>query len=317
MAINTIENPLLVLEFDGTGRSGKGTIVADTAAKHEGVATEETGGDYRVVTKVLLDSERIDPEMSKDTIQGIVGKLGVDEIAEIVAARPAIVSEHGLESLYVSSVGSTVSSISPIASVRKAVKAGFRKRVEAVVADDDHNILLVDGRNLKEVVRQIPETTLVLSTFTSCLPIEAAMREIARRGTETPDTFEVIYDEIEKRNRDDAQRTIDPVKPQDGALDYWYDQTALQFTIARATQLYYGGDETEAVRQMFSPSREFTDVPRYGVAALAMLSGKQIHFDTTYFRNYEKPKEAMLEAANIMFEEALALALEDGLISVE
>ncbi|MEJ0073559.1 MAG: hypothetical protein WDN27_05835 [Candidatus Saccharibacteria bacterium] len=42
MAINTPENPLLVFEYSGTGRSGKGTIVKDLLDIAPSIASEET-----------------------------------------------------------------------------------------------------------------------------------------------------------------------------------------------------------------------------------------------------------------------------------
>lgn len=123
-----VDPDLLVFEYSGTARSGKGTIVSYLATQHEGLVTDETGADYRAVTKALLAAEQIDPDMSTETIQQVVGNIGLGHLTEIAADRLTVIGEHGRESLYNADVNEMVARIAPVQALRKAIKAGFMKR---------------------------------------------------------------------------------------------------------------------------------------------------------------------------------------------
>jgi cytidylate kinase len=304
---NTESGPLRVFEYGGTARSGKGTIVADIAEGNPTIATEETGADYRTLTRVLIDEGQIEPGMPDEIVAATVGRIATPAITSIVARRHELVSEKGLPSLYNGDVNGLVSAVSPIIAVRKAVKAGFVRRVEAIVGDEQHDKLLVDGRNLAPVVAAIPGAKLVMRTFVSCLAIEGAMREVARNGQEgDSEALWNAYRAIDRRNTNDADRTVDPVKPDEDAVDYWYDRDLFTYSLRRIADRLYGGDLTRAAVETFSGFREYTDVVRHGAGAKAVITGRQIHFDTTAFRSYQgKPKGRMLEAAHAMFDEAL------------
>lgn len=309
-------NNLLVLEYGGTARSGKGTIVSHLAARHEGVATEETGADYRMVTRVLLDEGVIDPQMAPIDIVNKVNDVGSGNLTDIVASRNVYQQMSGLEKLYETDVSTTVASVSPVEIVRKAVKAGFTKRIEAVRDSGDHEILLVDGRNLKPVIDKIDGVELGMRTFVSCNPSEGAWREVSRQGIEigtkeSQVAFVSAYEAIESRNRADANRAVDPVRPDANAIDYWYD-----FAVQRNTREWYArqeGHEGSADEWFLgefgveNPKRKERELLRRSVGALAYTTMKQIKFETDCFRTHEQPKEAMLEAANITFEEAVVV----------
>lgn len=64
------------------------------------------------------------------------------------------------------------------------MKAGFKSRVEAVRDDDEHDVLLVDGRNLNSVVETVEGVRLLMRTFVSCSPTGAAWRECSRKGVD-------------------------------------------------------------------------------------------------------------------------------------
>lgn len=301
-------NTLYVYEYGGTGRSGKGTGVEDIATRHPGVATEETGADYRCVTFSLYQEGSITPDMPESVIVEKVAQVHNTDLTDIVADRRAIVEQHGLDVFYTPEVTDMVSLVSPLDSVRKAVKAGFTKRVIAV-RDSEVETLLVDGRNLAPVVEAIPGVSLVMRTFLSCYPIEAAFRECARQGIdlgteEGQGELSKIAASIEKRNKNDAARDNDPVVPDQDAIDYWYDPLVFEYTIKKYRQQHNLG-YNDAVLEMFGkPGADYTDHPRSGVGLLAVLTGLQINFDTTSFRIYEDPKQAMLDTMNEMFEEA-------------
>jgi cytidylate kinase len=287
--MSTSEAELLVFEYGGTARSGKGTIVAHLSETHEGVTVEETGADYRAVTRTLLMANLLEVDMPRDVIDKVVNDLELADLTEMVAERNALVEEHGLESLYTEDVNGLVGLVSPNETVRKAVKGGFKKRVEKVRDNGEHRVLLVDGRNLAPVVETVDETLLTLRSFVRCTDTEAAKRECAREGVQFfSDRGQEILKDITDRNKADKERTNDPVKPDPDTLDYWHSG--------------FGAGS----------------ILRRGLATKAAITQRQICFDTDPFSAYAhgdgiKSKAMMLEAANVVFEEAL-YAVDKGII---
>jgi len=304
--------PLLVFEYGGTGRSGKGSIVQHLANTHPGVVSDETGADYRALTRTLITDEVISPDMPGEVIAKEISSIDDNVLTEMVANRKALVETVGLASLYEPDVQGLVASVSPLINVRKAVKAGFAQRVRAV-RDSEAEVLLVDGRTLAPIIEKIRGTRLVLRTFVSCYPAEAALREVERQGLEigSPEgrtVWESSYGLVMARNEADATRTIDPVRPDADAIDYWADQVVLEQTIQDYMRTNGVTEKADALMQMF-PNRhaDMSDYPRTGAATFAVNSGRQLHFNTTPFRGYTEcdPREAMLDAATVMFDETL------------
>lgn len=301
---------LAVAECGGVARSGKGTIVAHYATHRAGVATEETGADYRLTTKDLLVKGKLEPGMPPEVVQKQVAAVGAKAIEEVVANRKELVAQYGHDSLYAPDVTDVVGDVSPITIVRKAVKAGFIKRVKAVRDSGKYQALLVDGRNLAPVVAQVPGTKLILSTFISCYPVEAALRDCARRKIDVKTeagqaAFQETLRLIQKRNARDASRTNDPVRPAENAIDYWNDQTSLEETLHSIATDRGVADHWDLLA-LFSDGREFTDITRRGVGRRAHQTGRQVHLDTTCFRSYDDPKGDMLIATTAILDEAFS-----------
>lgn len=191
-----------------------------------------------------------------------------------------------------------------MAAVRKALKAGFTRRVEAVVKDDTYNVLLVDGRNLAPIIRSISGTELVMRTFVGCEDYEAARREVAKNGEQGDHTaYQRAFARTKKRNHDDATRAVDPVVPDEGSVDYWHNDEVSYLTTKYVADTLYEGDWDAAIAGF--PG--YMHAVRRGAGQIAAQAGRQVHFDTTYFNEcLGTPKKLMLQAADVMFEEALA-----------
>jgi len=302
---------LQVFEYNGTARSGKGSIVAWLSEVHPEVATDETGADYRTLTYFLVDGELIDPEMPAENIAKTIEKLSVGSLSEFVAQRQIVEEQLGSDTLYSPEVSSLVHHVAPLEVVRDAVKKGFSKRVEQVRDNEEHRILLVDGRNLTPVITSIKGTELVMRTFVYCIPIEGAYRECVRAGLE-PGTeawdaaFMKNLEMIEERNAVDSNRAQDPVVQEANAINYWGSNALMRNTVRLYSDYLFDGDEAEAMRYIFtSDNSDFTDVPRIGAGYKAVKENRQVYFNTTPFRTYSNSKHAMLLAANNMFEEAI------------
>lgn len=296
-----------VFEYSGTPRSGKGSIVGHISSIYEGVAVEEAGADYRVLTRSLLETSVLEAGLPIEEVAKRVERLGIASLTGILAEKAAILEEFGHDSLYMWDVADLVGMVAPNPDVQAAVNTGFGQRVEGVIQSGESQILLVDHRNSVPIIRAIPAARLVMRTFVSCMPIEAAWRECARQGIVLGgEDFMNVYHGIVERSELDANRKIDPVVPDEYAIDYWYDQTIFDMTTRRIADLLYEGDYWRAVKESFSEFREFTDVIRHGAGAKAIQTGRQIKFDTTPFREFVlDPKADMLRAARIMFDEAL------------
>ncbi len=310
---NTEISDLYVFEFGGTGRSGKNTIVSHLAETYPGIATEETGRDYRVVTKKLLLDGVIELDMPDEVVTKTVDNVGAKSLTDIVSEAHSFVSQHGVEAIHSDDVNKLVGVISPVQALRSAVKSGFQNRIEKKRDDDNYGILLVDGRNLAPVVRGVAGVELVMRTFVTCESSEAARREILRQRlsietSEAREMFRRQVELIEKRNDHDRNRSIDPVIPDEDAIDYWKDPWILDMTAQRYADEYFGGDYMESLDQLNVNQRNMKDVFRIGVGTEAASHDRQIYFDTTpFFASYVDSKNAMLTAADQMFMEALML----------
>lgn len=265
---------LLVFEYNGTARSGKGTIVSYLAKRHSQVTVEETGVDYRAIARWLLSTERVNQAMTEPEVIAVVESLGLQALTQVVASRADITSQFGAKSFYSHDVNELVATVAKVKLSRQAVKAGFKRRVEAVRDKAEFKILLVDGRDLAKVLASVNNARLLLRTFVTCTVAEAARRECLRAGI-APDSQagKDIFRSIDKRTQADALRELDPVKPDIDALDYWHPQPL---------------------------------VDRAEIGALAARTNRQVYFDTAKFVDYPDSKSAMCEAAEQMFLSALS-----------
>lgn len=298
------EHKLWVVESNGTPRSGKGTITAGLAETISGSAQDETGADYRAVTFGLMLDELIDPEMDAATIEQIIASLNQSEIASYAAQRYEIVAESGNDALYTPEVNRIVGFVSPFEVVRAAVKDGFSKRVLKHVTNPDTQILFVDGRNLAPVINKIDGAELLLRQFVDCQPLVAAQREALRTGIDLRDPesdawFRQTRADIRNRQLSDERRAIDPVKPDDNSIDYWFNTSILDETaekISRARQITFA----RAAMLLTDKATDFRRDGRHGAGAKAAAENRQVYFDTS-----EVGKEDMLTYARRMVDEAL------------
>lgn len=301
---------LQVIEGNGTARGGKGTILDYLGKKYPNVTTDETGADYRALTLGLIENGTIEPGMPTKAIQSKLAQLSFGDFFDLAQQRQSIIDNHGRASLYTPEVSGTVSRVAPFETVRKAVKAGFRARVEAVRDAGEFDVLAVDGRNLAPVIESIRGTNLLLRTFISCSPFEAAWRECDRLGIEldSAEGKELIAS-ITRRNAEDAdvaRRGADAVRPDTDAIDYWFDAELLGATIEHFAATLYGGDYNVALSELFiNQQHTYKSLTRFGAGTLAVTTNRQINFDTTPFKGRSRPKEAMLEAVDTIYQEAL------------
>jgi len=309
------ERKLWVVEYNGTARSGKGTINSNLANMYVGAGTDETGADYRAVTKGALIDGKIELDMTPDDIVSVVAEMSVDELADYAAQRREIVAEYGTKVLYAPDVDQRVAIVSDLPNVRVAVKEGFKKRVTKAVLDPDISILFVDGRDIGKLVKQVPGAELLLSTFVECSIGTAAQRETAREADEREQAGSPMSDEeremfyqdamrgIEERNRRDTTRGNDPVRVADNPLRYWDNQHVIEAAVQRYV-IEHGVTLTEARNRLRDNYYRFS---RVGAGALAYAQKRQIFYDTNAVGKMD-----MIFRARMMVDEALQQATQSN-----
>lgn len=242
----------------------------------------------------------------------LLKKLALGTLIDLAERRAEIEEVHGKDALYTDELGSVLPHVAEYEKVRKAVKGGFKRRVEAVRDAGEHRILLVDGRNLGSIIQTIVGTRLVMRTFLYCSPTEAARRECLRAGLEegTPEwlkAYEKSHDGIVKRNRADKNRELDPVIPEPNNINYWTSSTLVDETARSLAALIFDGNRAAALYHMATADPDLRSVPRTGAGYMAVRQGRQVYFDTSPFASYDYPGslQSMLQAANTMFTEAV------------
>lgn len=302
------QDNLLVVEYSGSARSGKGSIVQHITQKYAWVASEETGIDYRLLTKRLLADGHITPRMGGEVIDKAIGQLSPEYLKQVTANRDNLINMYGREAFYANNINNLVAEIGKVKKAREAVKHGFTRRVIKIRDSKKTKVLVIDGRNLSEVIRAIDGTKVLLRTYVDCQPLEAALRECERKGIEfdSPEGL-AILESIKARNDKDAKRKIDPLRADADAIPYW--DGPVSNVLAAAKPLLDSPVPGDYLGTLAHISQKFpVEHINRGVGTYSVSSGRQIYFDTTPFRLYRDSKAAMLYAAEVMFEEALTAA---------
>lgn len=304
MATNS-NHKLWVVESSGTPRSGKGTISAGLAETIPGATHDETGADYRTVTLGLLNDKIINPKMDDQQIIKTIEDMDYDSIVHYAAQRYELISEFGNEALYSLDVAKLVGKISPIPSIRQAVKDGFKKRLKVHAENPNIQILFVDGRNLAPVIEQISEINILLRLFVDCQPFIAAKREALRQNIDTTDSlndkwYRDTVQNIQERQKADEYRKLDPVCKDSNSINYWYN-AAIEYETSENLAKQRCITFAAAADMIASGSGgHFRQGGRHGAGAKATAENRQVYFDTT-----EINKPNMLSFVERMVEEAL------------
>lgn len=296
--------------ISGGPRSGKGTLAEHFAERPE-VAKDETGADYRAVTRALLERGTLEPEMDKEAIGKALAQTATSTVVELAANSHAIQAEHGLKSLYTPDVASLVHHVAQHPELRTAIKTGFQERIRAVRDKGDHELLIVDGRNLESVIQAVEDTDLFMRLYTDCSPEEAAIRECLKNGisleaqqtTEGQAEYQAALVRIIERRHEDQTRENDAVRVDENAIDYWNDAEGRAITAADMSE-EWGVPTSLAVERLASKPKSHL---RVGVGGLARRLGRQIYFSTDLREDYPvDPVAPMFDAGDRLLDESLS-----------
>lgn len=310
---------LLVIDISGTPRSGKGTMVKDFAGRFETehpdikVVIEETGKDYRAITRNLLDRGVINTKMDKPAVQTMALQQPLSLYQTVVAERQASFARRTEKPFYDLDVNKMVGMIGSLPMLRGVVKKALQARIAQHVAAQEAGrptLVMLDGRNLSKVVEGNEGTRIIMRSFIECGIYEAALRESADQKTYLSAKGHRILDSITQRLRDDEERAHDPAVADIDAQDYWAGADAQPITKSvQVMALRAANDRNsylEAVR--YAEVKPLKAEPLHGRGAYAVINKRQVRLDTTPFRAFENPKDVMLDFSYEMFAEAVAQA---------
>ena len=227
-------NPLpLLVTFDGEARSGKGTIVQ--AAKDYlrddcgyKVMLIDAGQVFRVLvvaaTKVGVDV---------NDASAIDEFLGDDDQAEksvrLVKDVYHMEKEERDQLLYTNEVGANSAKIGA-RPLSQYFKDNLLKKWLRDAHDEGYEVILLDGRSLEEVGAMLEREKLcrfVLGFYFICDEIVGARRTLGYADrdyddleTEEKQAVDALVEQIQQRNKSDAEREVQPTRRPDGESHY-------------------------------------------------------------------------------------------------
>lgn len=182
-----MQEKAFIIAIDGPAASGKGTLARNLAA-HYGFHHLDTGLTYRAVAKALID-------------QG----LPLDD--EAIAARVARELDlKGLDRNVLSAheIGEAASKVAVMPQVRRALVEAQRQ-----FADNLPGTVL-DGRDIGTVV--CPDAPVKLY-ITASAEVRAERRYQEMRAKNADVDYNVVLDDLKRRDERDMNRSASPLKP--------------------------------------------------------------------------------------------------------
>jgi cytidylate kinase len=209
-----------LVAIDGPAGSGKSSV-ARAVAGRLGVVNLDTGAAYRAAALLAL-REGVDLA-DAEGLAALARRVELDsQGASIDGGR---VRERDLRSPEVSAAASRVSAHAPLREVLLPVQ-----RMAAEKATEEGGAV-VEGRDIGTVV--LPDAEL--KVYLSAAPEERARRRATQTGREGE--LDRIRSAIARRDRQDSEREISPLKPADDAVVLDTTSLSLEEVISRVLDL--------------------------------------------------------------------------------
>lgn len=191
----------ILVTIDGPAGSGKSSV-ARAVADRLGVVNLNTGAAYRAAALLAL-RENVDLQDGP----------GLARLARRIELEPegasidgAMVAEPDLRTPEVSAAASRVSAQGPLREVLLPVQRAAAQKAR------ERGGAVVEGRDIGTVV--LPDAEL--KVYLSAAPEERARRRATQTGRE--DELDRIRDAIARRDRQDSEREVSPLRPAEGAV---------------------------------------------------------------------------------------------------
>jgi cytidylate kinase len=212
-----------LVTIDGPAGSGKSSV-ARAVAGRLGVVNLNTGAAYRAAALLAL-REGVDLE-DGSRLAALAGRVGLDpDGARVDGER---VPEPDLRTPEVSAAASKVSAQPALREVLLPVQ-----RAAAEVARERGGAV-VEGRDIGTVV--LPDAEL--KVYLSAAPEERARRRASQTGREAE--LDRIREAIARRDRQDSEREVSPLKPAPDAVVLDTTSLSLEEVISRVLELADG-----------------------------------------------------------------------------
>ena len=194
---------MINVAIDGPAGAGKSSI-AKAVAKKTGFIYADTGALYRSVALSVIN-KGIDPD-NKSVVCSLLPSLSIKLGFENGEQRVYVNGEDVSDKIRTPEVSMSASKVSAIPEVRQ-----FLFDLQKKIASE--NNIIMDGRDIGTVV--LPDAQLKI--FLTASPEERAKR----RMLETEDksiSFEEILKDIIKRDENDMNRAVSPLKQAEDAV---------------------------------------------------------------------------------------------------
>lgn len=196
---------MISIAIDGPAGAGKSTLSRKTA-KELGFIYVDTGALYRAVGLKFLNLG-FDTELNCN-VEEILKDTTVDIRFVDGEQRVFLDGKDVSESIRTPNASMMASSVSAKSSVR-----AFLLEMQRKLAKD--NNVVMDGRDIGTVV--LPNATVkIYLTASAKARAERRYKELIEKGTAV--TFQEVYDDMVKRDYNDMNREIAPLKQADDAV---------------------------------------------------------------------------------------------------
>ena len=210
----------MLVAIDGPAGSGKSSV-ARAVAEELGVADLNTGGAYRAVALAAL-REGVDLE-DGNALASISHRVSLDGGGVRLDREP--VPERELRAPEVSAAASTVSARPEVREVLLDVQRDAAQRAR------EQGGAVVEGRDIGTVV--LPGADLKI--YLSAEPEERARRRAHQTGREAE--LDRIREAMNRRDRQDSERTTSPLKPAADAVVLDTTALSLEEVVSRVLEL--------------------------------------------------------------------------------
>ena len=206
------------IAIDGPGGAGKSTVAREVA-KRRGFIYVDTGAMYRAVGLFVL--RRGIPADDADAIVACLPEIDIAFIPDGDRGRMTLCGEDVGDEIRTPEASLYASAVSKLPAVREALLGMQRKFA-------DEGGVVMDGRDIGTVI--IPDAELKLF-LTASPEVRAKRRFIELEEKGTPQPYEDVLADIIKRDKNDSEREIAPLKPAEDSIVFINDEFNLEETI--------------------------------------------------------------------------------------
>ena len=219
-AFNT-SSPIPVIAIDGPTASGKGTV-AQRVAKRLGFHYLDSGALYRLAA---LSATRTGISPSDESA---IARIAADMPCRFDGDRIFLADEDVTDAIRTEEAGNMASRIAVIPALRQALiglQIGFRKPPG----------LVADGRDMATII--FPDAALkVFLTASVDKRAERRYKQLMEKGFSA--NINTLRQDLEERDRRDAERAAAPLKPAEGALTLDTSEIGIEEAVQRVLEWY-------------------------------------------------------------------------------